>query len=168
MKKNLKHFNWKHFLKRTVLFFLFISATHLLYELFEGNYALGSILLTNLYGKLLTAFAFGVVDGKTWKKPEPEAKDESEPQTFDSIASAIKFYFWFAVFIALICTVFVAGITGLTYLILYLLGSELKGSLTEIVKPTLALILIISIILTLYDAVRNYHRLKKREQGAEK
>ncbi len=166
MKKPLKHFNWKHFLKRTVLFFLFVYAVQLLYELFSGNYAWLKILQTNLYGKLLTALAFGFADGKTWKKQDPEAKDESEPQQFDSVAAAVKFYFWFAVFIALICIVFVAGLMGLTYLVLYLLGSKIQGTLAEIVKPTLALILIISIMLTFYDAIRNYIRLRKKEQGS--
>ena len=165
MKKPLQQFNWKNFLKRTVLFFLFITAVHLAYELFTGNYALRSILLTNLYGKLLTALVFGLADGKTWKKQQPIEKDESEPQTFDSIASAVKFYLWFAVFIALICIVFVAALTGITYIILYLLGSELKGRIAEVIKPSLLLILIISITFTVYDAVRNFYRLKKREQG---
>ncbi|RXK58287.1 hypothetical protein ESA94_16705 [Lacibacter luteus] len=161
----LKNFNWKNFLRRTVLFFLFINAVHLLYELFSGNYALRTILLTNLYGKLLTAIVFGFVDGKTWNKPQPEEKIESEPKAFDSIAAAVKFYVWFAVFIALICTLFVAVLMGLTYVILLLIRSELSGRLSEIIQPTLVLILIISITFTIYDAVRNYYRLKKRAQG---
>ncbi|MFY7840229.1 MAG: hypothetical protein ACOVP7_08125 [Lacibacter sp.] len=161
----LKNFNWKNFLRRTALFFLFINAVHLVYELFTGNYALSNILLTNLYGKLLTAIVFGLVDGKTWRKLQPEEKGEAEPQTFDSVAAAVKFYLWFAVFIALICILFIAGLMGLTYLILILAGSELSGKLPELIKPTLLLILIISVTFTIYDAVRNYYRLKKREQG---
>lgn len=165
MKKILVHFNWKNFLRRTVLFFLFIVGVHLIYELFRNNTTILQAIRINIYGKLIPAVIFGLIDSKTWNRRTNE-EASSEPQIFHSLFDAFKFYFWFAFFIALICALFMLVIGCIALVVIWISGTNINGNFSESIIPTLLLIGIISIGFTLYNAFQNYLLLKKKEKSS--
>ncbi len=163
MNKRLQQFNTGHFLQRVILFFVFLMGIHLIYEVINGTPSLINILRTNLYGKLITSVCFGLFDNRTWDRSKQE---EKAPQRFNSVKEALKFYVLFAFFIAAICLLFSVILGVLVLLVLWIFGIKAEGSIGGSLKTIGLMIGIISIVLTLYDAIRNYIRLRKKEQGS--
>ena len=163
MKKRIQQFNTYHFLERVILFFVFLMGIHLIYEAINGTPSLLKILRTNLYGKIITSVIFGLFDSRTWDRTKQE---EKAPQHFTTLKDAFKFYVLFAFFIAAICLLFSVILGGLVLLILWMLGIKAEGSIGSSLKTIGLMIGIIRIVLTLYDVLRNYLRLQKKQQGS--
>lgn len=163
MKKRLQQFNTSHFLQRVILFFIFLMGIHLIYEVFNGNPSVVKILRTNLYGKIITSVIFGLFDSRTWDRSKHE---EKAPQRFTTLKDALRFYVLFAFFIAAICLLFSVILGALVLLALWIFGIKAEGSIGSSLKTIGLMIGIISIVLTLYDATRNYLQLRKKEQSS--
>ncbi len=163
MNKRLQQFNTSHFLQRVILFFVFLMGIHLIYEVINGNPSLIQILRTTHYRNLITSIIFGLFDSRTWDRSKQE---EKAPKRFNSTKEALKFYVLFAFFIAAICLLFSVILGALVLLALWIFGIKPDGSIAGSLKTIGLMIGIISIVLTLYDAIRNYIRLRKKEQGS--
>lgn len=163
MKKRIQQFNTSHFLQRVILFFVFLMAIHFIYEVINGKPSLIKIMQANLYGKLITSILFGIFDSRTWDRSKQETK---VPQRFSSTKAALKFYVLFAFFIAAICLLFSVILGVLVLLAFRIFGIQAEGSIGNSFKTIGVMIGIISIIFTLYDAIRNYLLLRKKEQAS--
>lgn len=146
-----------------MLFFVFLMGIHFIYEVINGMPSFVKILQTNIYGKIGTSIIFGLFDSRTWDRSK---QVEKAPQRFNSTREALKFYVLFAFFIAAICLLFSVILGALVLLVLWIFGIKAEGSIAGSLKTIGLTIGIISIVLTLYDAIRNYIRLRKKEQGS--
>jgi hypothetical protein len=86
---------------------------------------------------------------------------KEEPLQFRNFRSALFHYIGLAFFIALLCGVIFAALLTLVWGISRVTGAEVKGSFTEAWKTYLLIIAVIGICFSLYDAARNYLRLKR-------
>jgi hypothetical protein len=160
MKNFLNGFNWKNFLQRTVLFFLVFMLIRILVDWFEGNFSFNNISQQDFIRYLILGLILGLLDSDTWSKTKGMGTKE-EPLKFRNFRSALFHYIGLAFFIALLCGVIFAALLLLVWGISRITGAEVKGSFAEAWKTYLLIIAVIGICFSLYDAIRNYMRLKR-------
>jgi hypothetical protein len=160
MKNFLNGFNWKNFLQRTALFFLVFVVIRILVDWFEGNFSFNNISQQDFIRYLILGLILGLLDSDTWSKTKGMGTKE-EPLQFRNFRAALFHYIGLAFFIALLCGVIFAALLLLVWGISRITGAEVKGSFTEAWKTYLLIIAVIGICFSLYDAIRNYMRLKR-------
>ena len=160
MKNFLKGFNWKNFFQRTALFFLVFLVIRILVDWFEGNLSFNNLSPLDFIRYLILGLILGLLDSDTWSKTKSMGTKE-EPLQFRSFRSALFHYITLAFFIALLCGVIFAALLGLVWGISRITGAEVKGSFTEAWRTYLLIIVVIGVCFSLYDAVRNYMRIKR-------
>jgi hypothetical protein len=160
MKNFLNGFNWKNFFQRTALFFLVFLVIRILVDWFEGNFSFSNLSQLDFLRYLILGLILGLLDSDTWSKTKSMGTKE-EPLQFRNFRSALFHYIGLAFFIALLCGVIFAALLTLVWGISRVTGAEVKGSFTEAWKTYLLIIAVIGICFSLYDAARNYLRLKR-------
>ncbi len=164
MKNFLKGFNWRNFFQRTVLFFLVFLLIRVLVDWFEGKFSFNNISQQDLIRYLILGLILGLLDSDTWIKTKGMGTKE-EPLQFRNFKSALFHYIGLAFFIALLCGVIFAALLLLVWGISRISGAEVKGSFTEAWKTYLLIITVIGICFSVYDAIRNYLRLKQLKKS---
>lgn len=160
MKNFLKGFNWKNFFQRTALFFLVFLVIRVLVDWFEGSFSFNNLSLIDFIRYLILGLILGLLDSDTWSKTKSIGTKE-EPLQFRNFRSALFHYIGLAFFIALLCGVIFAALLALVWGISRITGAEVKGSFTEAWRTYLLIIVVIGICFSVYDAVRNYLRVKR-------
>ncbi len=160
MKNFLNGFNWKNFFQRTALFFLVFLVIRILVDWFEGNLSFNNLSPLDFIRYLILGLILGLLDSDTWSKTKSMGTKD-EPLQFRSFRSALFHYITLAFFIALLCGVIFAALLGLVWGISRITGAEVKGSFTEAWRTYLLIIVVIGVCFSLYDAVRNYMRIKR-------
>ena len=160
MKNFLNGFNWKNFFQRTALFFLVFLVIRILVDWFEGNLSFNNLSPLDFIRYLILGLILGLLDSDTWSKTKSMGTKE-EPLQFRSFHSALFHYIGQAFFIAVMCGVIFAALLGLVWGISRITGAEVKGSFTEAWRTYLLIIVVIGVCFSLYDAVRNYMRVKR-------
>ncbi len=164
MKNFLNGFNWKNFFQRTALFFLVFLVIRVLVDWLDGNLSLANISQQDFIRYLILGLILGLLDSDTWSKTKSLGTKE-EPLQFRNFRSALFHYAGLAFFIALLCAVIFAVLLSLVWGISRITGAEVKGSVTEAWKTYLLIIVTIGICFSLYDAIRNYMRLKRLKKS---
>lgn len=160
MKNFLNGFNWKNFFQRTALFFLVFLVIRILVDWFEGNFSFNNLSIIDFVRYLILGVILGLLDSDTWSKTKNMGTKE-EPLQFRNFRSALFHYIGLAFFIALLCGVIFAALLTLVWGISRVTGAEVKGSFTEAWKTYLLIIAVIGICFSVYDAARNYMRVKR-------
>lgn len=158
MKLQLQHFNWKNFLQRTALSGLLFLVIRIAMDKNEQSYHFIVLLKAHLPVALLMGAIFGLIHQKTWSKEE----EEKEPEQFKNTTQAVLFYISFAFFIALIFLVITAVLTGIVWLLLKISGNSIQGSLWNELGNYILIVIIISVAFSIFEAIRNLRRLRKK------
>jgi hypothetical protein len=160
--RNLLHsFNWKNFLQRTVLFFLVFLIIRFLVDWIENDLSLNRVLQQSVIRYLIFGMILGLLDSDTWHQKETDAKNEELPQ-FKSVKTAFFHYAGVAFFISILC----GAILLLINIIRWIIG-KISGAANNELFPDwhkyLLVIAVIGICFAVYDALRNYMRLKRKK-----
>lgn len=163
MKTLFNRFNWKNFLQRTILFLCVFIVIRLLVDFMENDMSLLRIIRLSIVRYLIFAMIIGLLDSETWVNKQTNNQTPEEPLQFTGFRSALFHYSGVAFFIALLCAFIITMISLLRWLLIFF--TENKKS--EIIPEWNKFLLVsaaIGICIAVYEAIRNYVRLKKKSK----
>lgn len=161
MKNLIKTFNWKNFLQRTILFFIVFVIIRILVDAMESNISLPRIIRLNSVRYFLFAMIIGLLDSETWITKTSADQKKDEPSQFKSFRSALFHYSGVGFFIALLCAAIISIISLLRWAIIYFTGDK-KAEIIPEWDKFLLVSAAIGFCFAVYEASRNYVRLKKK------
>lgn len=161
MKNLFKTFNWKNFLQRTALFLIVFIIIRLLVDAMENDVSLLRILRLSFIRYLLFAMIIGLLDSETWVNKKTGDQKKEDPIQFKNFRSALFHYSGVGFFIALLCAAIISIISLLRWAIIYFTGDKKAEIISEWDK-FLLVSAAIGVCFALYEAFRNYVRLKKK------
>ncbi len=161
MKNLFTTFNWKNFLQRTVLFLIVFIIIRLLVDAMEKDVSVTRIIRLSSIRYLLLAMIIGLLDSETWASKKEVGQKKEDPIYFKSILSAIFHYSGVGFFIALLCAAIISVIGLLRWALIYFRGDKNAEVIPEWGK-FLMVSAAIGFCFAVYEAVRNYIRLKKK------